>query len=273
MKIQKKHYTTVSLALTLVFAIGCGGKSGSSTSTNPQNLFGDGPRAIKLAASGLTETDKGSPGAYVILSKAGISNVTGSSIVGNIGVSPAAATYITGFSLVADSTNVFSTSIAVTGQVFAANYAVPTPSNLTTAIGAMETAYNDAAGRTDPDFNELASGNLGNLTLTPGLYKFTTSVTMPSNVTISGSATDVWIFQISGDLSMAAGVSIILANGALPQNIYWQVAGQVDIFTSAHFEGIILCKTAVNLQTSATMDGRIYSQTEVSLDDNDITKP
>ena len=268
--------TSTLLALSMVFAIGCGNKGSSENyalENNPQNLFGKGPRAVDLASSGLSASDMGSAGAYVILAKAGVSNVTGSAIVGDIGVSPAAASYITGFSLVADATNVYSTSIAVIGKIFAADYAVPTPSNLTTAVGAMETAYTDAAGRSDPDFNELASGDLGGLTLEPGLYKWSSSVIMPTDVTISGSATDVFIFQIAGDLSMAAGVRITLAGGALPKNIFWQVAGQVDIFTSAHFEGIILGKTAVNLQTSASMNGRIYSQTEVSLDDNAITQP
>ncbi len=276
-----KNQTPAALLLTLFFAIGCGGNSGSSSSSpglhvpknNPQNLLGEGPAPVSLASSGLTSEDMGSAGAYVILAKAGISNVTGSAITGDIGVSPAAATYITGFSLVADATNVFATSIAVTGKVYAANYAVPTPSNLTTAVGAMETAYTDAAGRSDPDFTELATGDISGLTLEPGLYKWGTSVSMNSNITIEGSATDVWIFQIAGDLSMASGVSITLAGGALPKNIFWQVAGQVDILTSAHFEGIILCMTAVNMQTSASMNGRIFAQTAVSLEDNAITKP
>lgn len=272
-----KKTSTALLALTLGLAVGCGNGGGGGNygglENNPQNLFGEGPAAVNLAASGLTSSDMGSAGAYVILAKAGVSNVTGSAIVGDMGVSPAAASYITGFSLVADASNVYSTSIAVTGRVYAADYAVPTPSNLTTAVGAMETAYTDAAGRTNPDFNELASGDISGLTLEPGLYKWSNSVIMPGDVTISGSATDVWIFQIAGDLSMAANMNIILAGGALAKNIFWQVAGQVDIFTSAHFEGIILCKTAVNLQTSASMNGRIYSQTEVSLDDNAVTQP
>lgn len=269
--------TMGALLLTLFCAVGCGNSGSSSSSpvpgNNPQNLFGKGPQAVDLAYSGLPSTDMGSAGAYVILAKAGISNVTGSAITGDIGVSPAAATYITGFSLVADATNVFSTSIAVIGKVYAADYAVPTPSNLTTAVGSMETAYTDAAGRSDPDFTELATGDISGLTLEPGLYKWGTSVSMNSNITLEGSATDVWIFQVAGDLSMASGVSITLAGGALPKNIFWQVAGQVDILTSAHFEGIILCMTAVNLQTSASMNGRILSQTAVNLDDNAITQP
>ena len=276
MSLSKKTATAL-LAMTMVMAVGCGKNGGDSTvgglASNRQNIYGLGPAGVSLAASGKSGSSLGSAGGYVILAKAGVSNVTGSMIVGNMGVSPAAASYITGFSLVAAPTNVYSTSVAVNGKIYAANYAVPTPSNLTTAVGAMETAYNDAAGRSDPDFKELASGNLSGRTLVPGLYKWSTSVIMPGNVTIAGSATDVWIFQVAGNLSMAAGMSITLSGGALAKNIFWQVAGQVDIFSSAHFEGIILSKTAVNLKTSASMNGRIYSQTRVSLDDNAITKP
>ena len=264
---------SAALALSLFLAASCGNGGSSSSSNNKQNPNGLGPMAVSLSASGLVPTDLGSSGAYVILAKAGVSNTGGSYIDGNLGVSPAAASYITGFSLVADASNEFSSSLYVNGNIYAANYSLPTPSNLTTAIGSMETAYTDAAGRSDPNFNELASGDLGGLTLAPGLYKWSSSVTMPMNVTISGSATDIWIFQVAGDLSMAAGVSINMVGGALPENVYWQVAGQADFFASSHFEGVLLCKTAVNFQTSATMNGRIYSQTEVSLQDNDIVQP
>lgn len=212
-------------------------------------------------------------GAYVILAKSGISNTGSTAITGNIGVSPAAASYITGFSLVADQSNVFSESIYVNGNVYAANYAVPTTSNLTTAIGAMETAYTDLAGRSNPDFTELGTGNIGGETLAPGIYKWAGNVTMPSSVTITGSSTEVWIFQIGGNLSMAAGISITMAGGALPENVFWQVAGQADFDASSHFEGILYCATAVNFVTSAPMNGRVYSQTEVNLQTNSIVQP
>lgn len=267
--------TATVLALSMLFAVSCGNNGSGSAALDangPHNIYGEGPRAVNLAASGLAASDMGSAGAYVILAKSGISNVLYSSaIVGDIGVSPAAASYITGFELNAHASEEYSTSPQVSGRIFAANYAVPTPSNLTTAVGAMEAAYTDAAGRSNPDFSELATGMIGGLILGPGLYNWSSSVSMPSDVTISGSSTDVWLFQIAGDLSMAASSRITLAGGAQAKNIFWQVAGRVDILTSAHFEGIILAKTAVNMQTSASLNGRIYSQTEVTLDNNAIT--
>lgn len=272
---RKKLIICIATILPLFLGAGCSNSSSSGIS-NPQNPYGLGPAGVNLSANGgnLDPQDAGSSGNYVILAKTGISNVPGSAITGNIAVSPAAASYITGFSLVADATNVFSTSTQVVGggKVYAANYAVPTPANLTSAIGSMETSYTDAASRSNPNFSELATGNIGGLTLAPGLYKWMGNVTIPTSVTISGSATDVWIFQISQDLLMSAATNITLAGGAQEKNIYWQVAGQVVIGTGSHFEGIILAKTSVELKTSASMVGQIYSQTMVMLDQNAVTK-
>ena len=114
----------------------------------------------------------------------------------------------------------------MTGKVYAADYAAPTPSNLTTAIGDMELAFTDAAGRA-PDVTELGAGNIGGMTLAPGVYKWGTGLLIPTDVTLTGSATDVWIFQIAQDLTVAAPRSV-LAGGALPKNVFWQVAGRVD---------------------------------------------
>jgi hypothetical protein len=261
------RFVRASALFLIAVLAGCGGSSGDNG--NPRNPSGAGPAPVSLGSAGFL----GSAGSYVVLAKTGISTVTGSSVTGEVGLSPAAATFITGFALVADSTNVFATSIQVVGKVYAANYAVPSPSNLTTAIGSMETAYTDAAGRTTPDFLELGSGTIGGLTLAPGLYKWTSTVTIPTDVTISGGATDVWIFQTSGDLSLAAAKKVTLSGGAQAKNIFWQVAGQATLGATSHFEGIILSKTAITLVTGATMTGRALAQTQVALQKATITQP
>ncbi|MFL5433104.1 MAG: ice-binding family protein [Myxococcales bacterium] len=259
-----------TLAFVIVLLAACGSDSADNNGgTNPQNPSGAGPAAVPLGAAG----SSGSAGSYVVLAKTGISNVTGSRLTGDIGLSPAAASFITGFALIADSTNVFSTSSSVVGKVFAANYAVPSPTNLTTAIGSMESAYSDAAGRSNPDHLELGSGNIGGQTLAPGLYKWTSSVTVPTNVTIAGGASDVWIFQTSGDLTLAAGKSVTLSGGAQAKNIFWQVAGQSTLGATSHFEGVLLTKTGITLQTGATMNGRALAQTKVAIDQATITQP
>ena len=149
----------------------------------------------------------------------------------------------------------------------------PTSSNLTVAVENMITAYDDAAGRPSPNFIELGTGNLGGKTLTPGLYKWTSAVTVPTDVTISGGPNDVWIFQIAGNLTTSAGVKIKLAGGAQAKNIFWQVAGYAIFGTTSHFEGVVLSKTGITFLTGATFNGRALAQTAVILDANRVTQP
>jgi hypothetical protein len=216
--------------------------------------------------------DLGSAADFVILAKSAISTVPTSAITGSIGVSPAAATYITGFSLVEDATGEFATSLQVTGDVLAAGYDSPTPSDLTAAVGDMETAFTDAAGRS-ADVTELGAGDIGGMTLDPGVYKWGTGLLVPTDVTLSGNATDVWIFQIAEDLTVDGATTVLLTGGAVPENVFWQVSGKVEVGTTAHFEGIVLSQTSVTLATGASLDGRVLAQTAVTLDGNVVVEP
>ncbi len=216
--------------------------------------------------------DLGMAGNFVILAKSGIDTVPTSAVTGNLGISPAAASFITGFSLTADSTNVFSTSLQVTGNVYAADYTPPTPSNLTTAVGDMELAFTDAAGRA-PDVTELGAGDIGGMTLAAGVYKWGTGLLIPTDVTLDGSATDVWIFQIAQDLTISSAVNVFLTGGAVARNVFWQVAGLVDIGTTAHLEGVVLCQTSIALRTGASINGRLLAQTAVNIDGSAIVQP
>ena len=224
------------------------------------------------AASGLVPVNLGKASSFAILTKSGVTNVPTSAISGDMGVSPIAATAITGFSLIADKTNTFSTSTQVTGKIFAASYASPTPANLTTAISNMQTAYTDAAGRKNPNFTELHAGDLSNKTLTPGLYKWSTGVLVNNKVTLKGGPNDIFIFQIAGNLTLGSGTNVVLSGGVQAKNIFWQVAGGagVEIGTTAHMEGTILAKTAIHLRTGASLNGRALAQTAVTLDKNKI---
>jgi hypothetical protein len=134
----------------------------------------------------------------------------------------------------------------------------------------MQTAYNDAAGRKNPNFTELYAGDISGKTLRPGLYKWGTSVVANKNVALNGGPNDVWIFQISGNLSVASGVQFTLSGGAQAKNIFWQVAGGagVNLGTTSHFEGTILAATAIHLLTGASLNGRALAQTAVTLDHN-----
>jgi hypothetical protein len=255
-----------SVNYTATVTTGAKDMAGNALTTNITWSF-----ATIAGGSGLAVVDLGAADSYVILAKTGISNISTSAVTGDLGLSPAATSYVTGFSL----TNAtgYATSAQLTGKIYAADMADPTPINLTTAVNNMITAYNDAAGRPSPNFSELAVGNIGGLTLAPGLYKWTNTVTLPSDVTISGGANDVWIFQIAGDLTMSNAVNLTLIGGAQAKNIFWQVAGTVTLGTTSHFEGVVLSKTAITIQTGASFKGRALAQTAVVLDGNTITQP
>lgn len=249
--------------------------------TSAQDLAGNPLNAEKTwrfttgstLAAGPSPVALGTAASFAILSKSGIDTIPGSAITGDIGVSPAAATYLTGFSLAMDASGKYSTSAQVNGKAYSADYSAPTPAKMTTAVGDMEIAYTNAAGRSVPDFTELGSGDISGLTLVPGLYKWGTGLMVASDITLSGGANDVWIFQISGDVTLASGVKMILAGGAAPENIFWQSYGAVVLNTTAHLEGTVLSQTEITLATGATVNGRLLSQTAVTIDQGMVKKP
>jgi len=211
---------------------------------------------------------------FAVLAKTGVSTTGATDVTGDIGLSPAAASFITGFGLIADASNEFSTSSLVTGRIYAANYTPPTPDYVRIAVSDMETAYTNAAGRTLPDFNELYTGDISGQTLVPGLYKWSTGVLMNgTTTTLTGSATDVWIFQIAGNLTAGNGAILNLTGGAVPENVFWQVAGATTLGTTVNFKGIILCQTLIDMQTGVIFNGRALAQTAVTLDATVITQP
>jgi Ice-binding-like len=231
-----------------------------------------GSMAILLVACGSgfaasQPVNLGKAGNFAILTKTGITDVYKSSVTGDVGVSP-----ITGAALLL-------TCGEVSGTVYSVDAAGPLPCKvtdatlLTGAVGDMQFAYTDAAGRTSPDFTELGAGEIGGKTLGPGLYKWGTDVSISTDVTLSGGPNDVWIFQVAGRLHEANAKQITLAGGALAKNIFWQVAGAVTIGTTAHFEGVILAKTMIAVNTGATVNGRLLAQTAVTLQMNAVTQP
>jgi hypothetical protein len=230
-------------------------------SFNTSLIAGLGPAPVAL----------GTAANFAVLAQSTVTNVPTSAIIGNLGLSPAAASYITGF--VPTKVGTYWTSPQVVGGIFAADNDAPTPSDLTTAIANMQTAYTDAAGRPTPDFSNLGAGTIGPTPLVPGLYKWASSVNIPGNISLVGTANDVWIFQITGDLILSADKAMALTGGAKAKNVFWQVAGAVSMGTTSHAEGIMLCKTAIVLGTGASINGRLLAQTAVNLASNAVTEP
>ena len=83
----------------------------------------------------------------------------------------------------------------------------------------------------------------------------------------------MFIFEIAQDLTFSSGARINLAGGVLPKNIFWQVAGLVDLGTTAHLEGIVLTQTAITLHTGATVNGRLLAQTAVNVAGATVVQP
>lgn len=208
----------------------------------------------------------GAAGHYVILSTSGITDVSPSQVTGNVGTSP-----ITG---AADHLS----CAEVTGKVYSVDSSGPppcsiqAPSNLGNAVQDMQTAYTDAAGR-PATITELGGGNIGGLTLAPGVYSWTTDVTIPSNLSLKGGSHAVWIFQTSKDLIVSGGKAVMLRGHAQAHNVFWQVAGKVDLGTTSHLEGIVLSKTLISMETGASINGRLLGQTAVTLQMNTVTAP
>lgn len=256
--------SALAALLPLVLLIGCNDQFTGATGANDISGTGSHNDHALVAPVQLGDFCE-----FVILAKSGISTVPDSDIIGNIGVSPAAQTSITGFALTDG--DGFATSEQVNGLVYAADQQEPTPANLTVAINDMEAAYTDAANRPNPVETERNNGELGGEVFLPGVYKWSTVVTASSDFTLSGDEDDIWIFQIADNLTVSSDVNLTLNGGAKASNVYWQVAGEATIGTNAHFEGIVLSQTAIHLQTGASHTGKLLAQTAVTLDQNTIT--
>eukprot|EP00445_Apocalathium_hangoei_P007456 CAMPEP_0203865780 /NCGR_PEP_ID=MMETSP0359-20131031/15540_1 /ASSEMBLY_ACC=CAM_ASM_000338 /TAXON_ID=268821 /ORGANISM="Scrippsiella Hangoei, Strain SHTV-5" /LENGTH=237 /DNA_ID=CAMNT_0050783741 /DNA_START=85 /DNA_END=798 /DNA_ORIENTATION=+ len=219
-------------------------------------------------ASAVSKVDLGTAANYAILTKTGISTVPSST-----GVSPAAGTYMTGFSFTADSSQEFSTSSQITGSAYAPTDHTPTPAILTTAVSDMETAYTNASQRNNTQGYNLGDGNIGGMTLAPGVYTFGTDININSDITFSGGADNVFILQTTGALMQAASTNVILSGGAQAKNIFWQVEGTVWVGSSAVMQGILLAKNNVVFESSSSLTGRVLAQTECALQKATITQP
>lgn len=228
--------------------------------------------AAASAAPPQGKVDLGAAGRYVVLAGSLVSNIPGSEITGDIGLSPAAGSFITGFGANEITGTVFTTD--ATGPAGS----VPAASDLTAAKGDATIAYNDMAGRMPVpvgDFLNPGSGNIGGATLESGLYKFTGGASITgSDVTLSGGAGEIWIFQIASDLVVGNGIKVILAGGARAENVFWQVGTSATLGTTSVFKGTIVADQSISMNTGASLEGRALARiAAVTLASNAITRP
>lgn len=225
-------------------------------------------------AAGPAAIDLGTASNFVILTRTGITNIPTSHITGNIGTSLDQASTDTAFAGI--------TCGEVVGSVYSFNSTGPLPcvtvdaTLVGAAVGDMMTAYTNASSPATPagvgaNNLDVGSGTLSGNDFTPGTYTWNSGVTITNDITLTGGPSDIWIFQVAGTLNIASGKKIILAGGALPQNIFWQVTGAVTLVTGSTFEGNILTQTNVAMQAGATLYGRALAQTAVTLDSNTVS--
>ena len=232
--------------LLVVFIASCG---------NDDNITG--PPSIPIQNDAQAAVSLGSAANFAVLAGATVTNTGATTINGDLGVS--SGTAVTGF----PPGIVNGTQYTGVGSA-----AVQAQSDLTPA-------YNDAAGRTSVDMVTL-SGNLGGLTLTPGLYKSTSSLSISSGdltFDAKGDANAIFILQMASTLTTTSGRKVILSGGAQAGNIFWQVGSSATLGSTSVFKGSILAKQSITLNTGAALEGRALARTgAVTLAGNTIIK-
>ena len=233
--------------------------------------------SLIIAAVCPTIVDLGLSGNFAIFAESGISTTGVTLITGDIGANPVTSTSITGFGLILPAGSAFSTSSLVVGKIYAPDYAVPTPANMVTTSGNMHTAYTTANGLVVPaPVNEFMAGNLNGQTLTAGIYKWSSGVSITNGIVLDGGGDNcaTFIMQIAGNLTVANSAIITLQNGAQAKNIFWVVAGSGAVLgTNVDFSGNILSKTLISVNTGGKVLGRLLAQTAVTLNAATVIKP
>ncbi len=209
------------------------------------------------AMAGPLPIDLGTTSHFTILAGAAITYPGAGTVTGDVGASP-----ITGAAISIP-------PVQVNGIIYKVDAAGPIGGNviqdaglLTTAKGDLTIAYNAAANRVPVPagpFRNPGAGNIGGMSLVPGLYKFDGGALISgSDVTLTGGPDDVWIFQIATTLTVEAGLNrkVILAGGARAKNIFWQVGSSATLGTYSVFKGTILADQAITMNLGSTLDGR-----------------
>ena len=233
-----KIVTTVAIA-SFVFISACHKKETVTPTGESQN-----PNIITAQTTSQTPVLMGGAANLAILAGSSITNTGATVITGNMGLSP--GTSIGGF------------PPGILNGTQHINDAIATQAKLD-----LTAAYNDAAGRTAIDKVTIA-GNIGGLTLTPGLYKSTSSLYISSGdltFDAKGNANAVFIIQIASALTVTSGRKVFLAGGASASNIFWQVGSSATFGTTSSFKGTILAMQSITFDTGATLNGRALART------------
>jgi hypothetical protein len=253
MNLRTGSFTALPLALLLVVGAGCGSAPERQESEQQPSGSAD---ASKDTPGGQGVVALRSAEGFVVLAGSTVSSTGESALTGDVGVSPGTA--VTGFP-----------PGTMTGTLHASN------SVAEAAMADLTTAYNDAAGRTEGPV--AVDGNLGGRTLSPGLYKSTSSLSISSGdltLEASGDPNAVFIFQVASTLTTTSGRAVILSGGARASNVFWQVGSSATLGTNSVFKGTIMADQSITLTTGATLEGRALARIgAVTLQGNVVALP
>ena len=247
--------------------------SGWSNASRPQDYAIFLRAGIPVGGPIETPIDLGTAGDFAIFAFTGISDAGGSTVAGSMGIDPAAYTFVTGFSLTGTTGDPFFGSAQVSpGEVYTPNNSGATPAEVVQANLDVTTAYNTASAAVITHPPNAFNGHLGGQTLQPGVWSWSGAVDITGgNLTLDGAG--VYIFKIAGGLSLAGGHSIILGPGASVANVFWAVAGVVSAGVGSVFNGEVITGPSGSITLlAATVNGRLLSQTLVSLSGTTVTE-
>jgi hypothetical protein len=243
-----KLLTALSILSVVLFAA-CNNDDPQPANSNPA--------VIPVQTINMTAVSLGNSSGLVILAGASITSTGATNITGDIGLSPGSS--IGGF------------PPGILNGTQHINDAISNQAKLD-----LTAAYNDAAGRTSTAIVTL-SGNIGGLTLTPGLYKSTSSLAISSGdltFDAKGNADAVFIIQIATTLTTTSGRKVILSGGALASNIFWQVGSSATFGTTSVFKGTVMAMQSITLDTGATLEGRALARTgAITMAGNTVINP
>jgi hypothetical protein len=245
---MKNRNVFTALAMAVVVLVSCKNDEPTPVGTNPV--------VIPVQTTTMSNVTLGSTSTLAVIAGSGITSTGATVITGDIGLSPGSS--IGGFPPgILNGTQHINDDLATQAKLD------------------LTAAYNDLAGRTSTDIVTL-SGNIGGLTLTPGLYKSTSSLAISSGdltFDAQGNANAVFIIQIASTLTTTSGRQVVLSGGALASNIFWQVGTSATFGTTSVFKGTVMAMQSITFNTGATLDGRGFARTDaVTMAGNTIVK-